>query len=769
MISNKMKCGLSTLVLLWSTGSWAQAAASTNDSADATGEIVVTATRQAQTLNKVPVSVSAYTRATMDAQGIRNVADITRLTPGLYFEPTRNRTNISIRGISSTAGAPTTGIYIDDTPISSRAVGYGGGNTYPMVFDLERVEVLRGPQGTLFGAGSQGGTVRFITTRPSLSKTNAYARSELSFTSHGDPSYELGASGGAPLVEDKLGIQLSAWYRRDGGYVDRKSYPSLATVDNNSNWANNYMARAAIAWAADEHLTITPSLYLQKTYQNDSSFIWPAFSDPGRGDFTNINPGKDLSRDKFLLPSVNATYDAGSFDIVAVGSYFDRKSLFDVDYTSFAQSIFTGNPFPTLPNQKSTSRFSFNQKTYTGEVRLQSSDADAPLRWVVGAFWMQAKQFSKQSVDDAFFPTYIQNAFGAPYTNFFVPILPGNVISENIFSTTDKQIAAFGQIDYRIVDRLTMTVGLRASRNSFDIDATISGPANGPTVRDTGSQKESPITPKFSLNFQATPDHLFYVSAAKGFRPGGYNPAVGVTCAGQLGALGLSDRPLQFDSDAVWSYEAGAKSRLFERRLQIDASVYRIDWSNIQQVVNLNSCGYAFNANLGSARSTGFDLQLRANITDRWTVSTAIGYTSAKFRETLFAGPSATLPVVSKGDRVEARPWTVLLSGEYTLPLADDRSAYFRADYTYNSHQDAVLQRNNPANGGDALLPAPPAMHNMQVRAGLRLSAFDVSLFVNNLFDAAPWTTQSRYPRSMVFNQSTVRPRTMGLTGTVRY
>src|SRR3981081_1647454 len=224
--------------------------ATANDAATATEpatagggleEIVVTATRHEESLSKVPISVSAYTKDSMDIKGIKDIGDVARFTPGGAFDA--GQTNqISIRGISSTGGSGTTGIYIDDVPIQVRNLGFNADDAFLKIFDLDRVEVLRGPQGTLFGAGSEGGTVRYITTQPSLTKTSIYSRAEFSSTQGGDPSYEAGVAVGGPLVQDKFGARLSVWYRKDGGWIDRIDPVTLATVDEKANDDENVLA-----------------------------------------------------------------------------------------------------------------------------------------------------------------------------------------------------------------------------------------------------------------------------------------------------------------------------------------------------------------------------------------------------------------------------------------------------------------------------------------------------------------------------------------------
>src|ERR1700692_4184027 len=210
---------------------------------EATGplqEIVVTATRHEESLSKVPISVTALTQEAMDIRGIKDIQDVARFTPGVRIDNTGTN-NIAIRGISSSGGAGTTGIYIDDTPIQIRALAFNPEYPLPKSFDMDRIEVLRGPQGTLFGAGSEGGTVRYITTQPSLTKTSFYSRDEVAYTQGGAPSYEVGVAGGMPLIDGGLGARLTVWYRRDGGYIDQIDPVSLSTIQKNANFDNTTM------------------------------------------------------------------------------------------------------------------------------------------------------------------------------------------------------------------------------------------------------------------------------------------------------------------------------------------------------------------------------------------------------------------------------------------------------------------------------------------------------------------------------------------------
>src|SRR2546421_2261768 len=205
-------------------------------------EVIVTATRRAESLSRVPISVTALTQQSLDQRGIKDFSEVARFTPGVNFDNSGTN-NISIRGISGTGGAGTTGIYLDDTPIQMRALAFNPDEALPKSFDIERVEVLRGPQGTLFGAGSEGGTVRYITTQPSLTKTTIYGRSEFSSTEYGDPSYEAGAAIGGPLVQGSFGARFAGSDRHDGGWIDRIDPGPAPTVQKEGKYNDTLLVR----------------------------------------------------------------------------------------------------------------------------------------------------------------------------------------------------------------------------------------------------------------------------------------------------------------------------------------------------------------------------------------------------------------------------------------------------------------------------------------------------------------------------------------------
>lgn len=761
--TRQLMLAISPLALIASTSVAAAQEAASEDNGESAGEIVVTATRQSQSINKVPLSVSALSRDALDSRGIRDFSDVIRQTPGITIERSNTTSNISIRGVNSSVGAATTGIYIDDVPIQIRQLGYGGGNAYPVVFDLERVEVLRGPQGTLFGAGSEGGTVRFITQQPSFGDLKIYGRTELSATEHGGANGEAGLSLSGPLVADTLAFAASGYYRRDGGFVDRISSFTNQVVDKNANRSDSYVGRVALTWQPTPNVKITPSFFFQDVKSNDSAESWELYSNYDNNIFRNANQVREWSRDKFYLSALNISVDLGGVDLIGVGSYFDRRQEFVQDYTTFDQTLFTGvNSLPLFPDQQAPANFLVAQKNWTGEVRLQSKQTDSKFDWVLGGFYSRAEQTSIQMVIDPYLPVYL---FGDPS-----PVPGFSVYDQNALST-DEQAAVFGQVTYKITDQLSATAGLRYSHTTFSIRNIAQGFVVGPLVEDQGRQSENPITPKFGLNFQVTPDTLVYASASRGFRMGGYNPQVGTFCGPELDAIGYpGGRPANFKSDSVWSYELGVKSRFGGGLGNVQASVYRIDWSDIQQPVGLNSCGFQFTSNLGRARSQGFDIQFELKPTKRLTLQAEVGYVSAKFLDTVFGGPTATGPLVSKGDHVLGAPWTLSLHGQYDFDLFGPEDAYIRTDYDYRARQTSLPPFLNPANGAiDTALSTPPAVHYWSARMGIRPGNFDISLFVNNILNKSTWTRRERAQNpNEFFRRETLRPRTFGITVSYR-
>lgn len=753
---------------------------------DMGGEIVVTATRQSEAISRVPLSISAYDQKRMDAQGVRTVDDVTRLTPGVTFNRSGRSSNVSIRGITSTVGAATTAIYIDDTPIQVRTVGNSATNSYPRVFDLERVEILRGPQGTLFGASSQGGAIRFITPKPSMSGQSIYARAEGSITEHGDPSYEAGIAFGTALIEDKIGLRASVWHRHDGGYIDRFTPPSSdasgfpaasiapvtpVKVGNNVNDANAVAARLALGLQLGDAVTVTPSIFYQRETTPDPGQIFSTYSDPKNQVFRNAYVVDPYVKDRFLLPAMLVEVDLGGASIISNTSYYDRKFNTLSDYTYYDTAIYGARVTAlTIPGQVATAAFTNTQKNWSQELRIQSNDNGGPLTWVVGGFYTKAKQYQFQDIRDSFLDQLINIRTGGVDNVLSVYgselLQPNDLFFYTDIYTTDEQLAGFAQADYELFDGFKITAGVRISRTSFDTTVVRDGPLAGGLTVTNGAQSETPITPKVGVSWQVDPGNLFYATAAKGYRPGGAQAQLStIACAADLAALGMTETPVTFNSDNLWSFEVGSKNRIGSF-LSIDASAYIIKWKNIQQRVSFSSCGGLFVTNQGSATSKGIDLSVTLRPTQGLQLNAAVGYNKATFDQTISQGPRF---LRFEGEELPIRPFTLTLGGEYQFPTSGTVEPYFRADYQYLK---AAPDRDPAVFGYDPGLNASPlsAINSLRMRAGIRTGEMEFAVFADNVLNDSPVNWGRIAGRnSTILTSQAERPRTFGLFASYRY
>jgi outer membrane receptor protein involved in Fe transport len=751
-----------------------QAAPETQAAQPQLEEIVVTAEKRSEKLSKVPISIMAITEDQLDKQGVKDVQDIARLVPGLELRASDElgNTNISIRGITSDTGSETTGVYIDDTPVQARQEIVSS-NPYPRVFDLDHVEVLRGPQGTLFGAGSEGGTIRFLTPEPSLETFSGNARTEFSGTVGGDPSYEFGGALGGPIVQDKVGFRASLWYRSDGGYIDRINPVTGQTAQDSANGEDATVARVAFKFAPTDNLIITPAVFYQDSHKEDRDFYWEV-----AGPFKEYAQIPQPHSDSYTLPSFTVEYDFAAFSVKSITSYFNRAVTDKFDATSFELSGLlpdSGITLPGDPKYLSIGEYQQNQLNWTEELRFTSnSDTDDRFSWVAGFYYQHNRSGSASEYIEPFNKV-------ADYLSKYYGYGPGNSLSyfgeapvDGIYSylqniivrETDK--AAFGNLTYKITDDLKAAVGLRVAVSGFDYNDFQDGPY-GPAAptRYSGGIKETPVTPKFNLSYQIDPDQMVYVTAAKGYRIGGANESLlgVVSCASDLAALHLKDVPPTFNSDSVWSYEAGAKGKFFDNTVRIDASIFWINWSGIQQEVYLPDCGYYYTANLGSAVSRGFDLQAEWVVGSGFTLSGTAGLTDTRFDSTITESGNI---LAKSGDSLATPEWTATLAAQYDFHIRDETGAYARVDYQFagpyyrTGSADTYSYNPNTRNA--------PATHYVTLRAGVTQDGWDISTFIDNALNSR--TSLYRYQdtvNSPGLRDITFRPLTVGLTAAYKY
>jgi iron complex outermembrane receptor protein len=716
-------------------------------------EVIVTGQAISNRANRVPLSLAVWTRDEMAVAGIKDVADLASLTPGVEFDSYPDygaglETNIAIRGVNARDGS-TTAIYVDDTPIPNDRIS-SFGRVFPLTFDLDRVEVLRGPQGVLLGEGAEGGAVRFITAQPSITEFSGFTHGEYSTTARGAPSYEAGGAVGGPLVPNASGFRLSAWSRHDGGYVDRVDPFTGATVDHDANWTRRDAVSAAVTLAPTESVRITPSFNHQSLEAHDTSAFYTYLSDPGSGVLKN---GKLLDQpytDRHTLLSLQTVVQVGSIEFRAVTAYLRRQAAAVVD-NSNNSFWFWPNPlgpeYPVSYADAKQTPLDIHQSVLSEQLRLTKSEPSARVAWVAGAGYVHAV-YSE-------FDTIVNSALSDG----------GFLDGATIVDRSTIQTAAYGLLDLHLRPRLTATVGARVERTSYESTAQVGGIGTPDrhqyfTVEGSGT----PVAVHFGLSFQSDDRNLYYATVAKAYRMGGPNPSVGVFC---------TQTPSSYGPDSLWSLEVGAKNQIPDARLQLNTSLFRILWRNVQTQVPDPNCGFGYTINAGGAVSTGFDFGAQAALTDRLNLELTAAYADAHYTQTVYLG---NLVVATNGDTIGAlplvpAPWTTVASVGYEIPLLNGVVAKLRAQDVFHSRNPGPFTTDNP----NAVVYAPerrpnPSTNQLNLAASAVWPHLDVSLFVNNVLDSQPvLMRRNRIPGDTLFYATTFRPRTLGFAANWRF
>jgi iron complex outermembrane recepter protein len=734
-------------------------------------EIVVTAEKRESTVQKTPISMTAITEAELLSRGLSDFRSIAQETPGVSMKTSGpGQTEFEMRGLTATGGfSPTVGFYVDDAPLTAPAQAAQGKVVIdPDLYDVNRVEVLRGPQGTLYGAGSMGGTIKLVTNQPKLNTVEASAQSKESGTDGGGFNYGGSAMLNLPLAQDVAAVRFVGTYKYTSGWIDRivlNPFPvetnggltrgdvTAAPVQarySDVNWEKLQGGRVALLLKLGDNLTITPGLMYQKISLGGASTI----DDPPGNVFAHYQPF-DIAEpleDNFSLYTLNVKYHFDFADLTSATAKWNRHDEQTQDISETIQELF-GFPSFTIAGggvgggaQLETD---FSDQV-SEEVRL-ASNGGGPFEWLGGLFY---SRFNSNT-------TSLSKYLGL----------------QNFFGTTDlisvgepieiTQRALFGEASYKLTDQLKATLGLRYYRYS-STEETINGGlaslAGGPgTVLEFGSAKNKGFNPKVNLAYTVSDDVLLYTTAAKGFRPGGPNspvpltgPAQCLTGPGNLQSLGLTAAPNQFNPDNVWSYEIGEKARALGNTLQVNSAVYYESWTNVQQLVD-PSCGFGFTSNAGSATIYGSEIELAANLSTAWTVTQNIGLTHATFDHTV----EATNTV--KGQKLLDVPnFTANTSVIYTAPVSATYNFNARGTYSYvGPMQDITYVRNDLA--GYSLVG---------LRTGVASDRFSATLFVDNLANKLAVLTNNTAQTVNIPSVNrwvTTQPRTIGVDFQIRY
>jgi iron complex outermembrane receptor protein len=767
-------------------------------------EVIVTANRrEAVNTLQSPLAVDAYSGKSLQQLDITSEGDLSKLDPSLNIQtygPAEER--IIIRGVSSVVGA-TTGVYFDETPLEGGFNSDIPGDNTPMLGlrDIDHVEVLKGPQGTLFGAGSMDGTLRIVTNQPNLNSYSGWVEADVGGVTHGDSLFEGEGGVNIPIVQDKLAVRINVWGEDGGGYINQIiDGNTLKHVNDTQLWG----VRGEILWKPTDNFSLLATANYQNTQIDGAQLSTPFIGglnapfSPYMGpnpQWTNLQPSQDPYYQDFQLYSLTGKYDLGFGQIIANSSYGYKDEFLGNDTSpqdcSFDICEGTGAFQPTLYTAHPSYWYT------TDDLRFASA-FKGPFQIVAGVFY----QHDHMSYDGSVMNVNRQTGL-APCDSWNQCVADGlvkngpNGISPFIFDdthpsneiqfanngrqTTD-QVAFYTQGDWKILPTLTATVGFRYFTANVE-DELITQQNIAPSVTPygfdggyvlgvvtkpylstkAGGSQNSP-TYNASVLWEATPDVSFYVRAASGFRLGGINEEA--TIASQTGTT----IPFFYGSDSLWDYEGGVKAYLLDRTLYLDLTGFHIDWSNEQENgIAHGTFDYILNA--GKTTTNGLEFDATWRPLPELTLSGGVTYVDARLASDLPASVvSAGTPGVT-GDPMPFVPhWQATGQAEYDHPLTDRITGYLQGDFAYHGSSFSAFEpttaAQNAAGNGD-YDTAIPAYWLLDLKAGVRWDKYDVSVFVRNVANTFAWAGAN--PNDGGLFVYTAPPRTIGVRVSARY
>jgi len=708
--------------------------------------VVVTATKRKEDVAKVPLSVTVISGDALEDQHINNIADLTRAVPNLSFSGGAQGggsglSNIELRGISSQAGSSTVGVYLDDVSMSTRNL-YSLGSAEPKFFDIDHVEVLRGPQGTLYGASSMGGTIKFVSNQPNLKNTESSFSAEIASTDHGGISSSASGVYNTPLVPGVLALRLGVQVGKVGGYIDQVSQQDpTKVIAKHINSENDTVLRAALKWSPNGQLSVTPSVFYQNVKSDglDVSHLTDfSGNDLPRNQTDQLlrEPGTD----KLVVPSLTIAFDTGTADLTSVTSYFKRDFTRIQDGQAANSEFFGCCLIGSLPagladavNKLPSAVYLDNHvRQISQELRLASKPFDGksnPLVWLGGIYFSNLK--TKVTDNEPVFG--INAAFGrygvsTGDSSVLSGAYPNDLPNDNAYFSerryTEKQSAVFGEATYNFDPALRLTAGARylSATETLDRDGDFYF-ANGPQ-HSSFTGKYHKVTPKVAVSWDINSTNTVFASATEGFRLGGANRAIPYSlCGDELSnTYHLSAPPGTFDSDSLWSYEIGNKSKFFDNRVSINASAFWVKWKNIQQDIQL-ACTFDFEGNFGRATSKGLELEARARVTPNLTIGIFGGVTHATFDE---AVPAIN---VNAGAQLQGVPkWNGAITGDYRFYTGDSVNAFVRGAARWVGSSRGSFDPANPDF-------SRPSYKTLDASIGANYDSWEVSLFAKNLLN----------------------------------
>jgi outer membrane receptor protein involved in Fe transport len=696
-----------------------------NLSTGAIEEVTVTAQKRSERLQDVPVPVTAIAAAALVESNELRLQDYSSSVPGLNVVSSgHGDANLSIRGITTGSGSnPTVGVTVDDVPFGSSTALAGSRTSAPDLdpSDLQRIEVLRGPQGTLYGASSIGGLLKFVTVDPSTTELTGRLQGDLGAVHNGEGvGYALRAAVNVP-INDSVAIRASGFTRRDPGYIDNP-----VSGVNGVNDIRVSGGHLSASWHLSANWSVKLSALVQTTRADGTSDV---SLDPGLGELQQAHPAgtgsyhHDSSVYSAIVTGSVAAVNVTSISAFGVDRYSAVSDLTPI-YGYVSEGVYGVTANALLQNNRTNK---FSQELRFGSAIGQAAD------WLFGVFYTHERS-PTHDVDVAL------DSSGAS----------AGFLYDDPYPTTYAEYAAFGDLTVHATDRLDIQIGGRGSQNRQSYEETISGPFddfNGlpsPAVNPSVHTKDNAFTFLATPSFKFTQDLMVYGRIASGYRPGGPNP----TCI-------LFAAPCEYQPDKTINYEIGTKAQTTDHRYSVDASLYYIDWKDIQLQVSNPASGAIYYTNASRAKSQGLELSVQARPIGGLTAAAWIAFNDAKL--------SADLPPNSaasgfSGDRL---PYSSRFSGNLSLEdvvaVSSNVSGFAGGSLSYLSNR-----RGDFSASADQTRLYLPGYGQMNLHAGVRWNAWTTNVFLNNVADRRGVLFTSRVGATTPV--TLIQPRTVGLS-----
>ncbi len=745
---------------------------SATDNESGVQTIIVTASKKSESLQDAAISITAISETDLELMGATDLIDFAVKVPNLAMAyEADGRFDSSSPAIRGVFGSNTTGFYIDDTPVNASIL--------PRVMDIERIEVLRGPQGSLYGAKSMGGTIRMITVKPSFEGVEGKIHFTGSTVKEGDTNSSFDASVNIP-ISDTFAIRATGYYGQNSGIFDREyqsswidaggatrtspgpAFETQKNIDDEEYYGGQITGLLEIS----ENLTFMPKYIFQKVDADGLPF---ADRTPGNTTELRFFDLDEKGTDDWSILSGTFDWSLSEGALTSTTALYNRKTDESEEETHFLHYLFNFNPNINIPLDPIASLISTEEKyeSITHETRF-TTDYDDNFNFTVGIFYSDLDF-------DHHYPRAVQTGLAnAIDTLTGVPGLGQDPVNgfgltddDLIFTTTTETItkekAIFGEMTYTFDDTYSLVLGGRFYETKVSAVNEADGFANSGPTSFSNKQSETGFNPKVLFKAQVNEDVNVYTTASKGFRVGGVNGNLPATlCGAELAELGLDPTTARtYDSDSLWSYEAGVKSSLADNTVTLNAAAYFISWSDVQQLNRL-ACGFQFTQNAGKAESKGLEVEMHAVPMDGLNLSLGVGYTNAEITD------SGGVAGVSKGDKIQGVPdWTLNASAQYTHDISGGWEMMYRIDA---NHYGDSFSSNNESTAADQRLRE--AWSAVNLRIGFLSSTWEVILFADNITDERASLADSRSIAAETPGRQRLvvtRPRTIGIEARMRF